>query len=155
MERERQSDGTFKRGVSGNPNGRPVKRKPDHSIPARNRRELFKIAQMEVAVTINGKTEMMSMYNAANLQLAMAAAKGDRHAAKLFVQTVNSQAQTDLLMRKQAHLTIAHMNAVEEENHRLRERVEQRSGVLVLPKSELPIAGRSERLDDGTPESPS
>jgi hypothetical protein len=92
LDESRRSNGQFPKGKSGNPKGRPRK-KIRHSIPDPNRRAIFRIAERVVPVTINGKTEELTLFEASVFQLGLQGAKGDKSAAKLFVEAVNRAAK--------------------------------------------------------------
>lgn len=141
----RKGNGQFGAGHSGNPYGRPPKEKPNHSIPARNRRAVFEIAEREVEFTFDGKTERMSYYQASILRLAAAGVKGDTRAAIKFVETVNRTAEADLTRRLIAIQHMQQVDALAEENEQLRERSQQKTGVLVLPREPVDV---NARLDD-------
>lgn len=141
----RQGNGQFGAGHSGNPYGRPPKQKPDHSIPARNRRAVFEIAEREVEFVFEGKIERMSYFQASFLRVAAAAVKGDVRAAMKFIETVNRTAEVDLARRLSSLQHIENINALEQENEQLRERTKKKSGVLVLAAEP---ANPDARLDD-------
>jgi hypothetical protein len=147
----RNRKGQFEKGVSGNPWGRRAREKPSHSLPALNRKVVFEIAEKEMEVTINGQKETMSLYKAAVMRLAVAAAGGDRVAARQFTELVSDTAKEDLTMRLKSKLLMEQLDAVREENERLRSKLEGRTGVVTVP---INWARYSEvdddaRLDDG------
>jgi Family of unknown function (DUF5681) len=70
----------FKKGVSGNPAGRPKgsKNKNFYSL-------VDTVCAQEVSLTKNGKSSKVSLIEASLHQLGVAALKGDRHAMKLLL----------------------------------------------------------------------
>lgn len=144
----RNQKGQFEKGSSGNAYGRPAKTAPSHRIPAFNRNFVFGIAEMQREVTIDGEKRMMTLYEAAVLRLAIAAANGDRVACQKFVSLVDETANRDLAMRLATKQLMAEMEATQIENERLRQKLEQRTGVVVLPPAPLPVLPEA-RLDDG------
>lgn len=144
-EPSRKGNGQFGAGHSGNPYGWPPKEKPDHSIPARNRRAVFEIAEREVEFVFDGKTERMTYFQASVLRVAAAGVKGDIRAAMKFIDAVSRTAEHDIARRASTHQYMQTMDAVAEENETLRARQKQKTGVLILsPDPVDPDA----RLDD-------
>jgi len=141
---ERKANGQFSKGVSGNPNGRPRRREPDHSLPAANRRAIFEIANTPVEVTIRGKKVTKTLYEATMLHLGKAAAHGDLQAGKLFARYVHDAAREDLTMRLSNLRHREYVEGLETELDELRRR-SGRHGVVVVP---LAVA-EDARLDDG------
>lgn len=129
---EKGPDGRFKPGHSGNPRGRPRKQPVNHAIPAQNRRAIFEIAQKKVSFRSGENSEEMTYYQAAMLQIANAAVKGDLKAAKIFVETVNRYAVIDLDSRVATRLHLDHVDELE----RKLERRERPGGVLVIDRDE-------------------
>lgn len=147
----RNRKGQFEKGVSGNPWGRRASEKPSHSLPALNRKVVFEIAEKEMEVTINGVKETMSLYKAAVMRLAIAAAGGDRVAARQFTELVSATAKEDLTMRLKSKLMMEQLDTVREENERLKAKLEARTGVVTVPVDWGRYSGVDDdaRLDDG------
>jgi hypothetical protein len=100
----------------------------------------------------DGKTERMSYYQASILRLAAAGVKGDTRAAIKFVETVNRTAEADLTRRLSTIQYMHHVDALAEENEQLRERSQQKTGVLVLPREPVDVNARfddEDHLPDG------
>ena len=72
----------FKKGMSGNPKGRPKGARNLSSI-------VLEAARAPVAVTINGKTINISRVQATAMQLAAKAAAGDQNAMVKFLNLVD------------------------------------------------------------------
>ena len=147
----RNAKGQFEKGFSGNGNGRGARKKPSHRLPALNRKAILEIAEKEMEVTVNGERQTMSIYQAALWQMGIAAVKGDRVAARQFVQLVSDTAKEDLTMSLRTRLLMDEMNDVRDENERLKDKVEQRTGVVIDRNYDWSWTGVSEdaRLDDG------
>ena len=134
MEDERDDAGRFRKGVSGNPNGRPTKQAKFHSLSTMNRRSIFDIVEQEVSVRSGSGEEKKTLYEAIFSKLAVDAAKGDRQAAKMVLAEVHRAA-------KENEYTLNMVAMLQEQNQQLREQVAaweqrhptQRSGVLVMP----------------------
>ncbi len=93
-ESKRRPDGTFRKGVSGNPAGRPLKQRPRHRFPVHNASAAIDVAETLVNVTIDGDVRETSVYNAVMLKLATLAMNGDRASARLFLQHADAAAAT-------------------------------------------------------------
>lgn len=148
----RNNRGQFEKGSSGNENGRPKREKPNHRLPARNRDAIFRIAEMEREVVIDGVRQTLTLFEAAAMRLAIAAAGGDRVATRQFVQLVSDAAKEDLSMRLRTKLMVADMEEVREQNEMLREKLGSRTGgVIHDPNHDWSWTGISDeaRLDDG------
>lgn len=148
----RNKKGQFEKGSSGNEYGRPKTEKPNHRLPARNRNSIFRIAEMERGVVIDGERQTMTLFEAATMRLAIAAANGDRVSARQFVQLVSDAAREDLSMRLKTKLLMADMDAVRDQNEMLKEKLGSRTGgVIHDPNHDWSWTGISDeaRLDDG------
>lgn len=95
MNDQRDEKGRFREGVSGNPNGRPKRRKPFHGSSMSNRQSLLRVLEREVDVRTPDGVEPMSIYEASLLALGRKAATGDVQAAKL-IMSAGKQAAEDL-----------------------------------------------------------
>lgn len=94
MEDERDDAGRFRKGVSGNPSGRPLKTVKRHSAPVHNQRATFDIAEQLVTVTVDGERQSMTLYQANLYRLGLKGASGDGAAAKAFVDRVDRSAKS-------------------------------------------------------------
>jgi hypothetical protein len=92
---KRNPDGTFAKGVSGNPNGRPPKEPVRHHLPAYNREIAFKVAEMPVKATINGEVSETSAYQAVLLSLVGKAMSGHTPSARLLLNHVEKAAASN------------------------------------------------------------
>lgn len=145
---ERNKKGQFEKGVCGNPYGRRAKTRTSHRLPATNRNSIIDIAERRIEITVGGKKEEMSLFEANVLRLAMDGAHGNRLSSRQFAQLLMSTAKEDLIMKLSAKQLVAEMEETQIEIERLRAKLEQRTGVVVrptLPKAVAPEA----RLDDG------
>lgn len=143
----RTENGKFADGQTGNPRGRPRKRKIDPKLPAGRRDVITRVADRIVEVKIDRKAERMSIYEANVLQLGLSGAKGNRVAALKFIELAMTTSITDLTTRLSNRMIIDHMNAIDEQNEQLRQQAGQKSGVLVLPPMDFQ-ALQDRRLDD-------
>lgn len=91
----RRADGTFPKGVSGNPRGRPKK---DRRIPhPENIRDMqYDVAEFGMTVTINGKRHKMNLLQANLMTLAIAGAAGDKAAARSYLNHVQMCTEQEL-----------------------------------------------------------
>lgn len=134
MEDERDEAGRFRKGVSGNPNGRPLKVEKHHSMPLLNQRSAFDVAEQPVTVTVNGAQKTMTLFEANLYQIGMKGARGELAAAKAFVAMVARDA-------KDYERSISLVDMFHQENRILRAELDelktryprQNGGVLVLP----------------------
>jgi hypothetical protein len=83
----RRADGTYPKGVSGNPRGRPKK---DRRIPNPEtiRDMQYDVAEFDMTLTINGKRHKVNLFQANLMTLAIAGAAGDKAAARSYLQHV-------------------------------------------------------------------
>ena len=97
----RRANGTFQKGVSGNPQGRPKK---DRRIPhPENIRDMqYDVAEFAMMVTINGKRHKLNLLQANLMTLAIAGAAGDKGAARSYLKHV--QACTEQELREMGRL---------------------------------------------------
>ena len=140
----RQKNGRFTKGQTGNPNGRPRKRYRDPRLPATRRDAIFRVADRMITTSIDGKTEKISLFEACLLQIAKAGATGNRIAAKNFIELAMATSETDLGRRIATRRMMEHMNALEEANERNLQK--GRTGVVTMPVEHF---GFGRRLDDG------
>jgi len=143
----RDSRGRFRKGSSGNPRGRRMQFPRDPSLPASRRRIINAVADEEVEVKVNGKLRKMSLYEANARALAHAGIK-DRVAAYKFIELANETSEKSLERRLRTHELREQINALVEENMRLREKHEPRSGVVVLGPEEFEKWQNRRMLDD-------
>lgn len=134
---KRDGKGRFRKGVSGNPRGRRMQFPRDPSLPASRRRVISQVADEEVEVKINGVTRRITMFEAGVRALAVASAKGDRIAAQKFIELATETSELDLRRRLVGHFNREYYDRLEQENERLREIAEPRSGVLRVPTDDL------------------
>jgi hypothetical protein len=81
----RRANGTFSKGVTGNPKGRPKKdRRIPHPETIRDMQ--YDVAEFEMTAKINGKRITTNLFQANLLTLAMAGATGDKNAARTYLQ---------------------------------------------------------------------
>ncbi len=144
----RNKKGQFEKGASGNENGRPSRKAPSHRKPAFNRNAVFAVAEMQREVIFDGQKRLMTLYEAALLRMAIAAANGDRVACQKFVSLVDETATRDLSMRLATKQLMAEMDETKAENERLRQKLERRTGVVVLTPVPMEVPPEA-RLDDG------
>jgi hypothetical protein len=88
----RDESGRFRKGSSGNPNGRPTKQSKFHSLPPTNRRSIFEVVEQQVSVRTSAGEEKKTIYEAILTKLAVEAAKGDRQAMKMVLAEVHRAA---------------------------------------------------------------
>ncbi len=84
----------FKKGVSGNPKGRPKR-------PANFREQFLREARLPVAITENGRTVRIPKYDVAIRQLTHRAMKGEPNASKLFMQLYREASEQACLLAEQ------------------------------------------------------
>ena len=133
---------------SGNPKGRPLKFKRDPKLPASRRRSIFNVADRPVQITIDGKIETVSMYEACLFRMAAAGAQGNRIAAKQFIELTMAASDIDLTRNLIAMKNQQYVQALEEENEKLQAKVAPKTGVVHVPWEEWDKV-RDRRLDDG------
>lgn len=147
---KRTPKGTFAPRQSGNPRGPRPKRQRDPKLPAARRDAIFRVADRLIPITIDGKTEKISIFEACVLQLGRAGATGNRISAKDFINMALATSEADLTRRLTSMAMIERMNEVEEENAKFRER-SGASGVVHVPWDEWENYQKMQdrRLDDG------
>ena len=147
----RKKNGQFEKGSSGNEYGRPKAAKPNHRIPAKNRDAILKIAEREIEITIGGKKEKMTLFEANVLRLAFDGALGGRVSARQFAAMVEDTAKEDLQMGLRTRLMMEDMNRVRDEHAELKRKMGQKGGVIHDENHNWAWTGISDeaRLDDG------
>ncbi|GAM96810.1 hypothetical protein U91I_00431 [alpha proteobacterium U9-1i] len=95
----RRANGTFEKGASGNPNGRPKgARPPDILSPQNVRDTIYDAADFEVPIVLQGKRKKLTLFEANLLTLAMAGAGGDKASAAKFVDAIARASDQELRM---------------------------------------------------------
>lgn len=147
----RNQKGQFEKGSSGNEYGRPAKEKTSHRLPARNRNAILDIAERRIDITIGGKKEELTLFEANVLRLGMDGAQGNRVSARQFAKLVEDTAKEDLTMKLSVKRLMAEMERTQTENAELRAKNARRNGVVEMPADHWPTLSRDmgERLDDG------
>ena len=80
--------GHANRSCGPNEKGKPPPAAPSiRTIPERNRRGVFNIAEMEVSMNINGKPETRTLYEANVIRLGIDGAAGKISSARAFVKS--------------------------------------------------------------------
>ena len=131
---ERKSDGTFAKGTTGNPKGRPRKWKPNHGFPHDNHKTAIEIAEMTVSMTIDGQVEETTAYRASMLALARMAMSGDLRAIKMFRAEVHAAAAGNVHQHALTQNLLALLDEQEKELNMLRKHFPKftGSGVVTL-----------------------
>lgn len=147
----RNRKGQFEKGSSGNEYGRPPREKTSHRLPARNRNAILDIAERQIEITMGGKREQLSLFEANVLRLAMDGAQGNRVSARQFAKLVDDTAKEDLTMKLSVKQLMAEMERTQAENAELRAKNARRNGVVEMPRDHWPTLapGTGARLDDG------
>lgn len=147
----RKKNGQFEKGSSGNEYGRPKAAKPNHRIPAKNRDAILRIAEREIEITLGGKKEKMTLFEANVLRLALDGAHGGRVSARQFAAMVEDTAKEDLQMGLRTRLMMEDMNRVRDEHAEMKRKLGRKGGVMHVEDPTLSWAGISDeaRLDDG------
>jgi len=134
---ERDESGRFRKGASGNPNGRPRTRPRTHDLPTANRRSIFELAENDVTLTIGGETRTVSLLEANLARLGYAGAGGDHRAAKLFISEVNRAAKENEQTLSVVGLLYDQMQTLRAELADMKRRYPtQKDGVFVMPAKE-------------------
>lgn len=137
MEDERDETGRFRKGVSGNPKGRPTKERKYHGTPVMNRLAIFRIMEQEVPVRSADGVASKSLYEAIFEKAAIMAAGGDRQAMKLVLDATNRAAeenekQIDTIESLKMQIAMLEIDLREWERNYPR----KTHGVLVMPAKE-------------------
>lgn len=85
----RNGDGTFRKGVSGNPGGRPPRKLTRHSYAQHNARAAIRVAEMPVQMTVDGKVVEQTAYEAMLTQLMNKAIRGDARAIAMVIREMD------------------------------------------------------------------
>lgn len=144
----RNDKGQFEKGFSGNEYGRAAKKQTSHRLPATNRNSILAIAERRIEITVGGKKEEMSLFEANVLRLGMDGANGNRLSARQFAQLLLTTAKEDLTMTLSSKVLMAEMDETQSEIERLRSKLERRTGVVILPPTPRVVPPEA-RLDDG------
>lgn len=133
---KRKKDGTFRKGVSGNPGGRPPKKPHRHRLPHENRRTVFEVAEASVQVRVGEELTDASVYQGVLMSLAKKAMSGHTPSARLFLEEVRSSAyanneQVSFFTR----LLRDHQQALRELDE-LKAKFAPTSGVITVPLRE-------------------
>ena len=143
----RDGKGRFVKGSSGNPAGQAYRIPRDPSLPASRRRIINAVADEEVEVKVNGKPRRMSLYEANVRALGLAGTR-DRVAALKFIELTNETSERHLARRLRSQELLEEMNALVEENMRLKAKYAPTSGVVTLGPEEWEKFQQSRMLDD-------
>lgn len=118
---ERNANGTFPPGVSGNLAGRPPKKRIKHSLPYHNARAAIEVAEKLVPITMDGVESETSAYRAVMLALANKAMSGHDRSIKLFLDQVNAASATN---HEQIELVRFLLHEDQEEKEKIRKLME-------------------------------
>ncbi|HEX9805960.1 MAG TPA: DUF5681 domain-containing protein [Alteraurantiacibacter sp.] len=144
---QRDQKGRFR--SSGNPRGRPYRIARDPKLPASRRNAIFRVADRKLPVNVEGKTENLTIFEANILRLGIAGAKGNRVAAKDFLQLTMMASNVDLQQRMTGRLLTDRMDRLEQENELLRQKyAPQKTGTLRVSMEEWERF-QERRCDDG------
>jgi hypothetical protein len=130
-DRQRKSNGQFVPGVSGNPKGRPRRPVEDLKLPAARRRAIFRVADTMVPLKRGDRlVGEITMFEAAYRALGIAAADGDRAAAKIFLDIAMKASNEDAVRRVALHQLTEEIDAMAQEIERLKPK-RQTHGVFI------------------------
>ena len=82
----RNQDGTFPRGVSGNPDGRPKKPAPRYRFAPQMRKAIFEVSEMPFTLTSADGPVEIGAFKAILLAMAKKGAAGHAPSAKIFLE---------------------------------------------------------------------
>lgn len=137
MEDERDEAGRFRKGVSGNPDGRPRVRPKTHDLPTGNRRSFFEAMERKIPVRSANGVKEMTAYEVILASLVNKAASGNFQAAKLLLAEGNRAAKENEESLVAVGTLWERIFAQEAELAEWRRRhPKQNGGVLVLPPKE-------------------
>jgi len=146
---QRDEKGRFREGVSGNRNGRPKRRLPDHGSPFQTNEAIFDILRKEVTVRTRNGTETRTLFQAIFEQQARAAAEGDRQAAKFVTSEMRRGAFENMKWYELVAALKERIAELEAELEVWERRFPQKThGVLVLPQD---TGGRTRSRRSGGP----
>lgn len=145
---QRDALGRYLPDNSGNPRGKNFQLKRDPKLPASRRRVISDVADRMFSVTIDGVKRKMSLYEANVHTMAVAGAKGDRIAAKKFIELMLLLADRDLERRLMTRQMMEEMNAIVDENELLKKKFSPESGVIALGAEAFAKWSAERRLDD-------
>lgn len=108
--------GRFNRGHSGNKNGRPKKRAYDDVLPHDLALTVLKAGAVVVDVKDqDGETQRLPVFEVVLRQLAIAAVKGDKSAAKAFINYTAAAARiTEVRMQQRSERLGAYLKSIDE-----------------------------------------
>jgi hypothetical protein len=90
---KRDDKGPILPGSSGNLRGRPAKERRRHAHPHSNNSVAFEIAAIEVTVTVNGRSEKRSLYEANLIRVGVDGASGKISSARTFLNEIGRAAR--------------------------------------------------------------
>ena len=128
----RDRKGRFKRGSTGNPNGRRIEIPRDPSLPANRRRVINAVADELVEVKVNGEVRKMSLYEANVRSLALDGTR-NRMAAQRFIELANATSDIHLERKLITQSRMEYMDRLEQENEELKRQFAPTSGVVEVP----------------------
>lgn len=134
---KRDRKGQFRKGVSGNPRGRPTKRQTTHRTPAGYRATLLEVGAMPVPYVDRetGESGEMSLVRANMLALGRKGAGGHAPSAKAFLEKHFEAARVNGELTQLHRYLLEENSRLELEVERLRELIPNQSGgVLTLPE---------------------
>jgi len=147
-EGERDRRGRFRRGVSGNPAGRP-RRQVIPETPHSRRRVILGVADETIEATVGGKLREMSVFEANVRAISVMGARGNRMAAQAFVTLVQRQTEIDMLARIESQRVADYIERLRRDSERLHELTAQpTSGVVHVPVQDINDWDPQKALDD-------
>lgn len=123
MAENRRKDGTFARGVSGNPNGRPRKQAARIRMPASVRRAIFEVAEMPVDVRGPEGPMETTVAKAVLQRMASDALKGNAAAQWRFMTLLNDAASRH-------NEQIGYVQEIAADNERLHARIDYLTSLM-------------------------
>lgn len=134
---QRDGKGRFRKGSSGNRNGRGSDLfAHDPSLPASRRKIISKVADELVEVKVNGKPQKMTLFEANVRALAVDGTR-NRVAAHRFIDLATNTSQQHLNAMAQGYQVMEQYQRVLAENEQLRRLVAPTTGVMHVPVDDL------------------